>query len=160
MSAWCRQEIWLFERSCRRHKSCEFDPWVGKMPWRRQPTPVFLPGESHGQRSLVGYCPCGRRESDTTERLSTNLDSLRSCCSLCVRFVAQARPTLCDPLDCEAHQAPPLFVGFPRQRCCSGLLFPSPGDLPDPGIEPASYRLSRQILYCWAKGRAVILIHL
>ena len=36
-----------------------FDPWVGKIPWRRkwQPTPVFLPGESHGQRSLVGYSP-------------------------------------------------------------------------------------------------------
>jgi len=34
-----------------------FDPWVGKIPWRRawQPTPVFLPGESHGQRSLAGY---------------------------------------------------------------------------------------------------------
>ena len=37
----------------------EFDPWVGKMPWRResQSTPVFLPGESHGQGSLVGYSP-------------------------------------------------------------------------------------------------------
>ena len=37
----------------------EFDPWVGKNPWRRawQPTPVFLPGEFHGQRSLVGYGP-------------------------------------------------------------------------------------------------------
>ena len=36
-----------------------FDPWDGKIPWRRawQPTPVFLPGESHGQRSLVGYSP-------------------------------------------------------------------------------------------------------
>ena len=36
-----------------------FDPWVGRIPWRRkqQPTPVFLPGESHGQRSLVGYGP-------------------------------------------------------------------------------------------------------
>ena len=36
-----------------------FDPWVRKIPWRRkwQPTPVFLPGESHGQRSLVGYSP-------------------------------------------------------------------------------------------------------
>ena len=35
------------------------DPWVGKIPWRRarQPTPVFLPGESHGQRSLMGYSP-------------------------------------------------------------------------------------------------------
>ena len=43
-------------------------PGVGKIPWRRkwQPTPVFLPGKSHGQRSLVGYGPCGRKESDTT----------------------------------------------------------------------------------------------
>ena len=47
-----------------------FDPWVGKFPWRRkwQPTPVFLPGESHGWRSLVGYSPWGLKESDTTER--------------------------------------------------------------------------------------------
>ena len=42
---------------CRRHKRCGFNPWVGKIHWRRkwQPTPVFLPGESHGQRSLTGY---------------------------------------------------------------------------------------------------------
>ena len=46
-----------------------FDPWVGKIPWRgeQQPTPVFLPRESHGQRSLVGYSPQGHKESDTTE---------------------------------------------------------------------------------------------
>ena len=45
------------------------NPWVGKIPWRRawQPTPVFLPGESHGQRSLAGCSPWGRTESDTTE---------------------------------------------------------------------------------------------
>ena len=56
---------------CRRHKMRRFNPWVGKIPWRRawQPTPVFFPGESHGQRGLVGYSPPGRRESDTTERL-------------------------------------------------------------------------------------------
>ena len=48
---------------CRRPKRCRFDPWVGKMPWRRAwpPTPVFLPGKSHGQRSLVGYSPWGQR---------------------------------------------------------------------------------------------------
>ena len=42
---------------CRRHKRCGFNPWVGKIHWRRkwQPTPAFLPGESHGQRSLTGY---------------------------------------------------------------------------------------------------------
>ena len=46
-----------------------FDPWVGKIPWRRkwQPTPVLLPGKSHGQRSLVGYSPWDHKESDTTE---------------------------------------------------------------------------------------------
>ena len=47
-----------------------FDPWVGKILWRRkwQPTPVLLPGKSHGQRSVVGYSPRGRKESDTTEQ--------------------------------------------------------------------------------------------
>ena len=51
------------------------DPWVGKIPWRRkwQSTPVFLPGESHGWRSLVGYSPQGRKESDTTEELHFHL---------------------------------------------------------------------------------------
>ena len=46
-----------------RHKRCRCDPWVGKIPWRRawQPAPVFLPGEPHGQRSLAGYRPWGRR---------------------------------------------------------------------------------------------------
>ena len=48
-----------------------FDPWVGKIPWRRkwQPTPVFLPGKSHGSWNLVGYRPWGGKESDTTEQL-------------------------------------------------------------------------------------------
>ena len=45
---------------------------VRKVPWRRKrpPTPVFLSGKSHGQRSLVGYRPWGRKDSDTTEQLS------------------------------------------------------------------------------------------
>ena len=53
---------------CRRYKRCGFDPWVGKIPWRRkwQPSLVFLPGESHGQRSLVGYGPRGCKEFYTT----------------------------------------------------------------------------------------------
>jgi len=54
---------------CRRLKRCGFDPWVRKIPWRRawQSTLVFLPGESHGQRSLMGYGPQGRKELDTTK---------------------------------------------------------------------------------------------
>ena len=46
-------------------------PGLGKIPGGGQPTPTFLPGEFHGQRSQVGCSPWGRRESDTTERLST-----------------------------------------------------------------------------------------
>ena len=47
-----------------------FYPWIGKILWRRKwkPTPVLLPGKSHGQRSVVGYSPWGRKESDMTER--------------------------------------------------------------------------------------------
>ena len=46
-----------------------FDPWVGKIPWGRkwQPTPVFLPKKSNGQRSLVNYSPWGRKEPDVTK---------------------------------------------------------------------------------------------
>ena len=52
-----------------------FDPWVRKSTWRREwlPTPVFLPGEFHGQRNLVGYSPWGCKESDTTEELTLSL---------------------------------------------------------------------------------------
>ena len=54
---------------CRR---CRFDHWHRKIPWRRkwQPTPVFLPGKSHGQQSLVDYSPWGCKESDMTEWLN------------------------------------------------------------------------------------------
>ena len=60
---------------CRRSKRCRFDPWVGKIPWRRkwQTTPVFLPGKSHGQRSLVGSSP---QEMDVTEQLYFNRKKL------------------------------------------------------------------------------------
>ena len=49
--------------------TCRFDPWDGKVPWRRawQSTPVFLPGESQGQRSLAGYSPWGLKDEHTTE---------------------------------------------------------------------------------------------
>ena len=53
-----------------RHNRCGFSFWVRKNPWRRkwQPTPVFLPGKTHGQRSLVDYSPWGCKELDTTEQ--------------------------------------------------------------------------------------------
>ena len=44
---------------CRKRKKLRFDPWIGKILWKRvwQPTPEFLPGEAHGQKSLEGYSP-------------------------------------------------------------------------------------------------------
>ena len=49
---------------CRRHKRRGFDPWMGKIPWRRawQPTSVFSPGRSYGHRSVVGYSPWGHKD--------------------------------------------------------------------------------------------------
>ena len=57
-----------------------FNPQVGEIPWRREqlPTPVFLPGKCHGQRSLAGYSPWGHTESDMTERLSLTFTSSSS----------------------------------------------------------------------------------
>ena len=50
------------------HKRHRFDPWVGKIPWRRkwQSTSIFLPRKSYGQRSLAGYSAWGHKETDTT----------------------------------------------------------------------------------------------
>ena len=78
----CCQSVYIYgllwwlsgkETSCQ-CKRCGFDPWVRKIPWSRkwQPTPVFLRGKSHGQRSLVGYSLWGFQESDTTEWLNNN----------------------------------------------------------------------------------------
>ena len=60
------------ESACDAGDTGDFNPCIRKTPWRRkrQPTPGILPGESHGQRSLAGYSPKGRKESDTTEWLS------------------------------------------------------------------------------------------
>ena len=112
------------ESTCRRPR---FDPWVRKIPWRRewQPTPVFLPGKSHGQRSLASYRPWGHKESDMTEGLTLSLLTfirpiqsegsestnviLRNCSKLSNSAVKGSEPllvsqsslTFCDPLDCS-----------------------------------------------------------
>ena len=54
---------------CRRHKRHGFDLWIRKISWSRkwQPTPVFLPGKFHKQKSLLGYSPWGHKESNTME---------------------------------------------------------------------------------------------
>ena len=68
--------LWVKKSACqcRRHKRFWFDPWIGKIPWSRKwlPTPVFLPGIFHGQRSLASYNPWDRKEVDTTECTRTH----------------------------------------------------------------------------------------
>ena len=80
--------LWWLRQSriglqCKRPR---FDPWVGKIPWGREwlPTPVFLPGEFHGQRSLVGYSSWDHKELNMTEWLNTftSLTSLAQAISL------------------------------------------------------------------------------
>ena len=69
--------IWFTDGSGNKESACNagspgFSPWVRKIPWRREwlSTAVFLPGESHGQRSPAGYYPWSRKRSDTTEQLT------------------------------------------------------------------------------------------
>ena len=174
---------------CRRHKRHGFNSWVGKIPWRRvwQHTPIFLPGESYGQRSLASYSPQGSKESDKTEThththtqglykfffiffsiisyykiLHIGLGAIQQVlekglfCKDCYYYesqseVAQSCPTLCDRWT-VAHQAPPS-MGFSRQEYWSGLPFPSPGDLPHPGIEPRSPTLQADVLTSAPPGK-------
>ena len=94
-----------------------FDLWVGKMLWRRkwQPTPVLLPGKSHGQRSLVGYSPWGRKESDTNEWL--HFTSVYVCHSFSskeqVSFNFMAAVTICSAFGAQENKICHCFHFFP-----------------------------------------------
>ena len=74
------------KRICLQCRRLGFSPWVGKIPWKREwlLTPVFLPGEFHCQRGLVGYNPWGHKES--TERVSTQTDE-RERLNVYIRYV-------------------------------------------------------------------------
>ena len=77
---WCSGK----ETASRMHEMQEMQvlSWVGKIPWssKWQPTPGFLPGKFHGEKSLLGYSSEGGKESDTTERLSTHTHYLLAKC--------------------------------------------------------------------------------
>ena len=94
-----------------------FHPWVGKIPWRRewQPTRVFLPRELHGQRSLVGYSPWGRKESDPAKRFSLGLPRWFSG----EKNQLQCRRPGFDPWR-RAWQPTPVFWRIPGQRSLVG----------------------------------------
>ena len=114
---------------CRRPR---FDPWVGKIPWRRErlPTPVFWPGEFHGL-----YSPWGLKESDTTERLLFHFTSFIIKPSVQFSSVTQSCPTLCDPMDCSlpgssVHgDSPDKNTGVGSHSLLQGI-FPTQGSNP------------------------------
>ena len=94
---------------CKRHR---LHPWVGKIPWDfplAQPTPIFLPGEPHGQRSLASYSPWGQKELD----IAAAAKSLQSC------------PTLCNPIDCSPPGSPVLGILLERTLGWVAISFSS-----------------------------------
>ena len=94
---------------CRRCGGVGFDLSVWKTPWRRkwQPTPVFLPGKSQGQRSLEGYRPWGHKGSDTTAHTQHNILHMRCLSYLEIRNLI-------------------FFFFLPHCKAC-GILVPQPG---------------------------------
>ena len=143
-------------------------PGSRRSPWRRkwQPTPVFLPGKSHGQRSLADNSSLGHREADATEhngickwkmrlrreRASQPLFFVRFWCPvllpswslwlwMCVCAQSLSHVQLLVTPWTVACQSP-LSMGFPRQEYWSGLPFPPLRHLVNPGIEPASPALA------------------
>ena len=120
-----------------------FDAWR----WKWQPTPVFLPGKSPGQRSMVEYSPLGHKRVKHHLTIKQQLEihlELPDCYLPCI---LNAQSFSCVQLFATpwtvAHQAP-LSMGFSRQEYWSGLPFPPPEDLPDLGIKPVSPALLHQ----------------
>ena len=99
---WCRDK----ESTCQCRR-CRFDPWVGKIPWRRkwQTSPIFLPGESHGLRSLAGYSPHGHK---SWTRLSgrTELNGM-----LDPRSAVQVQTDISASDRCTLLETAPLYQG-------------------------------------------------
>ena len=118
-------------RICLQCKRSRFDPWVGKIPWRRawQPTPVFLLAQSHGQRSLVGYSSRGLKESDMSDATEcAHTHTLKSTVVRCTSWHTglasseQARNKILHhcalhSLDSKAQKSAVTCKGCTRRQC-------------------------------------------
>ena len=118
-----------------RHKRCWFTPWVGKIPWRKaqKPTPIFLTGESHGQRSLAGNSSKGHKESDMTEA-TQHAYAMDVCSSYVQLFVTSWT---------VAHQAPLCPWSFPGKNTGVGCHFLLQGIFPTQGSNSCLLHLLR-----------------
>ena len=110
-------QVAQWSRICLECRRCGFSSGVRKIPWRREWLPIlaFLPGESHGQRSLAGYSPWGHKESDTTEATSRTrdenswnlLNNLPSCGNSCYYIILNQETltlqSFCLCLQASAH---------------------------------------------------------
>ena len=118
-----------------------FDPWFGKIPWRREwlPTPVFLFGEFHGQRNLVGYSLWDCKELDTTKPLSLHFQ-----CGLCVCMCS----VVSDSFQPHELQPPrhPCPWDSPGKNTGVSFHFLPQGIFPTHRLNPGLLRY-RQILY-------------
>ena len=114
---------------CRRHR---FSHWFRKIPWRRrqQPTPAFLPGKSHGQRSLGGYSPCGHKKNQTW--VSDTTGTVCVYMRLCAQSL-QSCPTLYNPRDCSPPGS--SVHGVLQARILEWVARPSSRRPSDPGLE-------------------------
>ena len=104
---WSHYRWFSDEEPACQHRRCGFHPWVGRIPWRRkwQPISVFLPGKPCGQRSLVGYSPWGRKESDTVKDKSPHIHT-------------QTHTHTHLPLDFPTSRSQLDQQGLKGSRCC------------------------------------------
>ena len=140
---------------CLQCRTPTFDPWVREILWRMEwlCTPVFLPAKSHGQRSLVGYSPQGRKESGMTERQNNKLVKFmnKKMC-VCV-LVAQLCPTLCDPWT-VARQAP-QSMGILQARILEWIAMLSFRESPQPRDQTPVSHFASRFFTVWATREAL-----
>ena len=114
-------------------------PWISseELQGNGLPTPIFLPGESHGQRSLVGYGPWGRKESDMTEWLTLSISFLVWTPPVQFSSVTQSCPTLCNPMTrstpgLPVHHQLPEFTQIHIHRVSDAIQPSHPLSSPSP----------------------------
>ena len=162
VAQWWRILLW-----CRSHRRHGFNPWARKIFWRKawQPTPVFLPAEPHGQKSLAGYSPWGCKESDRVRQTNTFTifyyfftssmfyivfiiiyfsDSIIIHYVLCL--VSQLCSTLCDLMDCGPPRSS-VHGDSPGKNTGVGCHAFLQGISQAQGSNPGLLHC-RQILYC------------